>query len=40
VSSTNMTCLTPHDRNEKGSFLAANLYAKRWVVSDLTALRC
>ena len=29
VSSTNMTCLTPHDRNEKGSFLAANLYAKR-----------
>eukprot|EP00956_Cyclotella_meneghiniana_P006522 scaffold8610_cov70-Cyclotella_meneghiniana.AAC.2 len=28
VSSTNMTCLTPHDRNEKGSFLAANLYAK------------
>ena len=29
VTSTNMTCLTPHDRNEKGSFLAANLYAKR-----------
>eukprot|EP00584_Thalassiosira_punctigera_P009622 CAMPEP_0172527156 /NCGR_PEP_ID=MMETSP1067-20121228/1904_1 /TAXON_ID=265564 ORGANISM="Thalassiosira punctigera, Strain Tpunct2005C2" /NCGR_SAMPLE_ID=MMETSP1067 /ASSEMBLY_ACC=CAM_ASM_000444 /LENGTH=976 /DNA_ID=CAMNT_0013310835 /DNA_START=131 /DNA_END=3061 /DNA_ORIENTATION=- len=28
VSSTNMSCLTPHDRNEKGSFLAANLYAK------------
>ncbi|KAL3790656.1 hypothetical protein HJC23_009756 [Cyclotella cryptica] len=28
VSSTNMTCLTPHDRNERGSFLAANLYAK------------
>ncbi|KAL3809932.1 hypothetical protein ACHAXA_004793 [Cyclostephanos tholiformis] len=28
VSSTNMTCLTPHDRSEKGSFLAANLYAK------------
>jgi len=28
VGSTNMTCLTPHDRNEKGSFLAANLYAK------------
>ncbi|EJK63179.1 hypothetical protein THAOC_16183 [Thalassiosira oceanica] len=27
VSSTNMTCLTPHG-NEKGSFLAANLYAK------------
>lgn len=29
VSSTNMNCLTPFDRNEKGSFLAANLYAKR-----------
>ncbi|KAL7517395.1 hypothetical protein ACHAWX_002320 [Stephanocyclus meneghinianus] len=29
VTSTNMTCLTPHDRNERGSFLAANLYAKR-----------
>ena len=28
VSSTNMSCLTPHG-NEKGSFLAANLYAKR-----------
>jgi len=28
VASTNMTCLTPHERNEKGSFLAANLYAK------------
>ncbi|KAL9179904.1 hypothetical protein ACHAXT_007874 [Thalassiosira profunda] len=28
VGSTNMSCLTPHDRNEKGSFLAANLYAK------------
>mmetsp|Transcript_29257 Transcript_29257/g.60944 ORF Transcript_29257/g.60944 Transcript_29257/m.60944 type:complete len:975 (+) Transcript_29257:154-3078(+) len=28
VTSTNMSCLTPHDRNEKGSFLAANLYAK------------
>lgn len=28
VSSTNMNCLTPFDRNEKGSFLAANLYAK------------
>jgi coatomer subunit beta len=25
VSSTNMSCLTPHDRSEKGSFLAANL---------------
>ena len=29
VTSTNMSCLTPHDRSEKGSFLAANLYAKR-----------
>lgn len=29
ITSTNMNCLTPHDRNEKGSFLAANLYAKR-----------
>lgn len=29
VKSTNMNCLTPHDRTEKGSFLAANLYAKR-----------
>jgi coatomer subunit beta len=28
VTSTNMSCLTPHDRSEKGSFLAANLYAK------------
>lgn len=28
VVSTNMSCLTPHDNNEKGSFLAANLYAK------------
>jgi len=28
VGKTNMSCLTPHDRNEKGSFLAANLYAK------------
>ncbi len=25
VSSTNMSCLTPHDRSETGSFLAANL---------------
>jgi coatomer subunit beta len=32
VSSTNMRCLTPHDKNEKGSFLAANLYARRYVV--------
>jgi coatomer subunit beta len=29
VTSTNMRCLTPHDKTEKGSFLAANLYAKR-----------
>jgi coatomer subunit beta len=29
VKSTNMNCLTPHDGAEKGSFLAANLYAKR-----------
>jgi len=28
VSSTNMRCLTPHDKSEKGSFLAANLYAR------------
>jgi coatomer subunit beta len=28
VSSTNMTCLTPHDQSEMGSFLAANLYAR------------
>lgn len=28
VKSTNMRCLTPHDQNEKGSFLAANLYAR------------
>jgi coatomer subunit beta len=31
VTSTNMTCLTPHDKTEKGSFLAANLYARRYV---------
>jgi len=31
VSSTNMRCLTPHDKTEKGSFLAANLYARRYV---------
>lgn len=29
VTSTNMSCLTPHDKTEKGSFLAANLYARR-----------
>lgn len=29
VNSTNMTCLTPHDKSERGSFLAANLYARR-----------
>jgi len=28
VGSTNMRCLTPHDSSEKGSFLAANLYAR------------
>jgi len=29
VESTNMRCLTPHDTQDKGSFLAANLYARR-----------
>jgi coatomer subunit beta len=29
VNSTNMQCLTPHDKTEKSSFLAANLYARR-----------
>lgn len=29
VNSTNMTCLTPHSSTELGSFLAANLYARR-----------
>ena len=29
VVSTNMRCLTPHEKTEKGSFLAANLYARR-----------
>ena len=29
VNSTNMTCLTPHNSSEQGSFLAANLYARR-----------
>jgi len=33
VKSTNMRCLTPHDQSEKGSFLAANLYARRYVCS-------
>merc|ERR1739838_72006 len=28
VGSTNMRCLTPHNSSEKGSFLAANLYAR------------
>lgn len=28
VESTNMRCLTPHESSEKGSFLAANLYAR------------
>ena len=32
VSSTNMSCLTPFDaKSDKGSFLAANLYARRYV---------
>ena len=31
VKTTNMKCLTPHDAADKGSFLAANLYAKRYV---------
>lgn len=31
VDSTNMSCLTPHDSTERGSFLAANLYARRYV---------
>jgi coatomer subunit beta len=29
VDSTNMRCLTPHDSQDRGSFLAANLYARR-----------
>ena len=29
VKSTNMTCLTPPESHQKGSFLAANLYARR-----------
>jgi len=28
VNSTNMRCLTPYDSSQKGSFLAANLYAR------------
>jgi vesicle coat complex subunit len=32
VKSTNMTCLTPHESEEQGSFLAANLYARRYVL--------
>lgn len=28
VKSTNMTCLTPHDESQTGTFLAANLYAR------------
>lgn len=35
VTSTNMSCLTPHDKTEKGSFLAANLYARRYVHDEL-----
>jgi coatomer subunit beta len=33
VKSTNMRCLTPHEDHEKGSFLAANLYARRYALS-------
>ena len=29
VSSTNMSCITPHEEEDIGNFLAANLYAKR-----------
>jgi coatomer subunit beta len=32
VNSTNMKSLTPHDKTERGSFLAANLYARRYVI--------
>jgi coatomer subunit beta len=32
VDSTNMQCLTPHEKTEKSSFLAANLYARRYVL--------
>jgi len=28
VESTNMSCLTPYDQGDRGSFLAANLYAR------------
>ena len=38
VKSTNMRCLTPHDQNEKGSFLAANLYARRYVLLFLLSI--
>lgn len=31
VKNTNMRCLTPPDKSDKGSFLAANLYARRYV---------
>jgi len=31
---TNMSYLTPHDRNESVSFLSANLYAKNVFVED------
>jgi coatomer subunit beta len=36
VDSTNMRCLTPHDKTEQGSFLAANLYARRYVTGRYT----
>jgi coatomer subunit beta len=32
IQSTNMTCLTPQNKSDQGSFLAANLYARRYVV--------
>lgn len=34
VESTNMRCLTPHEKSQKTSFLAANLYARRYVEND------
>jgi len=41
VSSTNMTCLTPPEETQDSSFLAANLYARRYVMSvSCCVLRC
>jgi coatomer subunit beta len=34
IQSTNMTCLTPQNKSDQGSFLAANLYARRYVASN------